>query len=205
MKKILQWAVSIFCLFYINVNLDAQQVTEDDVCLFCKGNVLVYQVEFYGSEYLYFMNIIENTNDQIKFRYLFSSDGRQGLVTMDKKAIKYASNLYNYFSGGDVDLTNQTSAWFSRNAFEELKEYGETIIDPGSGTGPVKITHLVDSENTEYYIPAIDHKYGELFALPMIEVVNADKEYKFMIYDDPKNPIGLYMDLGWKIYLIAIL
>ncbi len=203
MKRIkFSFFILLFGFVFLNHNTVQAQKGSKEIALFGKGCTMIYEVDFFGDTYLFIMRVIENSDNSIRFNYLITTDGKQGVVSINREALVSATKMFNYFMGGDIELTDQVSAWASRDVFKSLKSKGSAIVDPGEGSIPI----TYDKENGDImYKVAIDDRYGEMNELQAIKAVNKDKGYTFIYYDDPKNPLGLEMKLNWSIRLIAVL
>ena len=186
----------------ISFNKSYGQTASDGTSMFGQNTVLVYEVNFDGEKSLFIVTILEKSQDQIIFKYMFSNKTKQGTVSMIHNALEESNRLFNDFTGEDVVLEDQTSTFISRNFFRTIKNEGKAhlVIDDD-----MKI-FITDPDDSEFfYKVSIDKKYGDVNELEGIQILNKDSGYKLVINNNEESPIILKMDIGWTIKLVAIL
>lgn len=165
------------------------------------GFVMVYGVDFNGSTYDFIVRVKE-VEDGLTFDYeMTNATGTKGTVHITEDALDDALTQNNYFSGGKLDLSDQTSVWVSRKILQDLIEDGETFVSPDGGETSTKlvqkkVAHDYKAMNSisEEMMEEISYVYAE----------SPDGSIKYWIHLSKSNPIILRMELGWSIWLKEI-
>lgn len=164
----------------------------------------IYAVNFNGQDYDFRVsNPKVDMNNGVTFKYKLTGEvGYAGTVTMSKEAITTAHDQMNKFGAEQVDLTEQTSVWISKEVFNEFKTKGSSMIDANEWKGRREFTLVSepDSEDTWYPVE-VD---GETKYLRCIKVEDKDGN-ELWINDDENNPLILKMNVDFTIELKSLL
>jgi hypothetical protein len=125
--------------------------------------------------------------------YMTNAGNTKGSVLISYDAFKTAHAQNNYFSGGEMNLTDMTTVWLSKEVMEELEKYGEADISTDGGTTWV----IIKRKYYNYDFPILT-KAGMRNDIGYMYCENADGTAKYWIQTGG-NPQILKMDLGWTI------
>ena len=151
-----------------------------------------------GFQYPFEAEIKEFGPQRIAFGWTMEGEDRKrsGQLSMDGEALQSAYQQFNYFSDGEqVELSDQTSVWVSKQVFLSLLNDNPTKIDTGSGA---KAFQMI--ETGRHLLELGDD--GKLVEAPILQVQSQDGTETLWILNDLNNPLIVAMDLGWKIQLI---
>ena len=198
MKTITTATVAL--LMFFNASVFAQQTDKYDVL---KGSTLaslvgttnVYEVDFNGTKYDFVVEVTENHSEKgIGFDYkMTNANQTAGTVFMSVEARRDAHMQNNYFSGGEMDLTDMTTVWISDKVYDELEKNGESKISTDGGD-----TWVVLKRKYYNYDFPIQTKAGMKAEFGYMYCESDDGSAKYWIQTGG-NPIILKMDLGWSI------
>jgi len=167
-----------------------------------KGDQLVYHVNAMGQEYDFIVTLNHYSYASgIDFNYEMTAPAnKQGHVTISPKAKASSRKYHNYFSGGELKLTDATTVWFCDDNFGDMPEK-KTRLTLDNGTPEI------------FYRPEKDE------VMPVIKVKGKDRPVEGFIVNSKadgtgdktmwihgisSNPLILKMDLGWTIELKEI-
>lgn len=167
-----------------------------------KGDKLVYHVNAGGSEYDFIVTLnAAPFGGPIDFNYAMTNVSKtNGHVTISNDARKKATKYVNYFSGGELKLTNASSVWLSFDNYIDL---------------PTKSTNMVfdDGDEETFYrsenkgaapIVKIKGKERKLDVYLANNSSSDDGDKTLWINDSQINPLIIKMSLGWTIELKEI-
>lgn len=167
-----------------------------------KGDQLVYHVNAMGQEYDFIVTLNHYSYASgIDFNYEMTAPAnKQGHVTISPKAKEASRKYHNYFSGGELKLTDATTVWFCDDNFGDM---------------PKKKTRLtIDNDAPEIFyrpekdevMPVINVKGKEMPVEGFIVNNKADGsgDKTMWIHGISSNPLILKMYLGWTIELKEI-
>lgn len=100
-----------------------------------KGTGYVYEVDFRGTQYDFIVTLKENSAEKgMEFGYkMTNSSNTSGTVKMSAAAKQSGRAQNNYFSGGEMNLTDMTTVWMSKDVMDELENKGESKISTDGG------------------------------------------------------------------------
>lgn len=190
----------ILLMVFVTKPVLAQPTQEYDIL---KGSTLVsmvgttniYEVDFNGTKYDFIVSVTENHSEKgIGFDYQMTNANKTaGTVFMSVEARKNAHMQNNYFSGGEMDLTDMTTVWISDKVYDELEKNGESKISTDGGD-----TWVVLKRKYYNYDFPIQTKAGMKAEFGYMYCESDDGSAKYWIQTGG-NPIILKMDLGWSI------
>ncbi len=159
------------------------------------GTTNVYEVDFKGTKYDFIVEVTENHSEKgLGFDYkMTNANQTAGTVFMSVEARRDAHMQNNYFSGGEMDLTDMTTVWISDAVYDELEQKGESKISPDGGA-----TWTVLKRKYYNYDFPIQTKAGLQAEFGYMYCESDDGKAKYWIQTGG-NPIILKMDLGWSI------
>lgn len=162
-----------------------------------KGGVFTYEVDFYGEKYDFIVTITENTYEKgLTFSYrMTNANNTSGTVNITDNARKTASAQNNYFSGGEMNLTDMTTVWVSNAVSDELEKQGKSKISTDGGANWIELQRKYF--NYDY---SIKTKTGTISDIGYMYCESSDGSTKYWIQTGG-NPLILKMDLGWSITL----
>lgn len=163
-----------------------------------KGTIFTYAVDFYGENYEFIVTVNENSTAKgLSFDYrMTNADNTIGTVNISSEARKTARKQNNYFSGGEMNLSDMTTVWISNLVMDELEKSGESMITTDDGEEFwVKLKRL--HYNYDY---SIRSKTGTIDDIGYMYCESNDGAIKYWIQMGG-NPLILKMDLGWSITL----
>lgn len=163
----------------------------------------IYKVNFQGRDYDFRVtNPVVDMDNGAKFRFKMTGDNSiTGRVSISKEALATAHDQNNNFANGDLDLTDKTTVWISKEVFKELKENGASTMGADSwGAKEYKMVEPYFSSDN-YYPVNID---GKTLYIPCIKVASEDGQ-EIWIADDESNPLILKMDISFTIELVQVI
>jgi hypothetical protein len=168
-----------------------------------KGDTLVYAVNNSGQQYNFL--VIPNKFDVTSgadFNWVMTEPiNRKGRVTISSAGLKSGKKLVNYFSGGDLKLTDASAVWLSTDNFKDITS-GETKISMDNAA-----PETFSSPETDAVTPTINYKGKEItldgFAIESKPGGNAARK-ELWVLNITNNLLIIKMDLGWTIELKEI-
>jgi hypothetical protein len=166
------------------------------------GDKLVYEVNAGGKVYDFIITLLPKTD---KFRYVFDWEmtapiNRKGHVNITNEAAYDSKKYINYFSGGDLTLTDACSVWLSGQNFGEMPDKQSTLQLDG---GAEETFYRKDEAETEY---TVLYKGNEV-KLDIFKIDN-DKagadHHQIWVQGISSSALIVKMDLGWTIRLKEI-
>jgi hypothetical protein len=166
------------------------------------GDKLVYEVNAGGKVYDFIITLLPQTD---KFRYVFDWEmtapaNRKGHVNITKDAANDSKKYNNYFSGGDLTLTDACTVWLSGENFGDLPSKQTTLQLDG---GDAETFYRKDEAETEY---AVLYK-GKEIKLDIFKIDNdkAGADHRqIWAQGISSSALIVKMDLGWTIRLKEI-
>lgn len=140
---------------------------------------------------------VEQFNPQLVFDYNVENEGIKGRFTVTQEALMVGTEIDHLFTGEAKTLTKTTSLRISDSTFHQLKNDGEAILSFRQGfLKNENIYKVVDNQTTTINFNDKPKTVDVLY----LEDIHG-KEFKFWIWDNPKNPIIIRMDVGWQMLL----
>lgn len=166
------------------------------------GLTLVYEVDFYGSEYDFIVHINE-VRDGIRFDYeMTNDDNTKGSVSITADAFENATSLFNYFAGGPVELTDMTSVWMSKKTFNDLVgEARSATISVDGGQSTIEIKTVGTGTDFTIYNAISESHIRDVAYLDARTESTFFNAASFKIAFSRHLPLILEMNLGWTIKL----
>lgn len=200
MKKI----TTFFLIMAVNVMMFSQIPYKMQV-----GDQLVYQVEAENNSYDFIVTPTKLSASGITFEYKMTEPANEfGVISISSDALKNSMAMYNRFSGGSVNLTDQTSV-FASKAMMTFAEEGSSDIflngPKGDSENFVTLDGMDSPTNGSTYIKWIKNINGVDYLLdgPILE--NADGSKAIRYTDGGEFPFINFMEVGFKIYLKEII
>lgn len=164
-----------------------------------EGTKLVYDVNAQGSQYQFIVTV-KRLKEGVGFDWEMTAPvNKKGIVEMTPEALQSATALMNYFTGGDLKLTDQTTVWVSKAVWTDMHDEDE-------------MTDIVlDSEETETFLRFDgDKKYaakynGSTVNLTVSDLKSLLTDNVITVWENENFPIILSMNLGWTIKLKEII
>lgn len=184
MKKTLLTGLVCICFTLSNAQLSLN--TNDK---------FIYDVEAGGSTYNFTFKI-KSLLPSFSFVWQMNNeDAGYGKVSTTAAALATSKKMYNYFSSGDVTLTNATSVILSKAAYADIIQKKKVILFDGDKKF---IFENPDETDFSYTIN------GEEKTTKAIYLSDAD-QHDIIILKNAAYPIILKMNLGWTIKLNTVL
>lgn len=201
MKKILFLNI----LLGIGTWIFAQEATTFSLT---KGTKLTYDVEQGTKEYQFIMTITE-LGKTVSFDWEMTAPvNKSGSVKMTAEAMKSATVLFNYFSGGKTVLSEETSAFISREAYKSIDENKSVTLSADGKKGTAELFEVLNSTTSEkngsIYIDFIKPVNGKDFTFESHILENADGKKAIRVWKNAEFPLILFMETNFKIYLTSV-
>ncbi len=178
--------------------LNKYAATADIIAKIDANSKLTYNVNVMGSKYDFIADVIQ-TGPEIVFGWKMTLENRtdkEGTLTISEEAAQTATEMYNYFENGEINLTDKTSVWMSRAAFSSLRTGNATELNTGSGA---KLFYRKKAgADNQIKINGYDRPLNVIYA------ESEDGSEKLWILNNPNMPVILKMDLGWTIEIVSI-
>jgi len=155
------------------------------------GTKFTYGVDYQGKEYDFIVEITQLEPDLIYNWEMTDPVNLEGKMTIQKEALESSFIHRNYYFGGEYETNEETSGWFSRKSFSELKNQGYTLIQAGYGTDTLKVEmKMVDTIEV-----SLNEKTKKL------NIIYAETEdgYAYWILDSKQYPVILKMHVDFNI------
>lgn len=170
--------------------LETKAATFPSIPIIGMDSKLTYGVDFGGQQYKFIMDIVQDEPEiVINWKMTTGRGDKAGNISMSSEAVQSATAQYNLFENGEIVLDDKTSVWVSRSVFKSLRTGSETVMN-AMGEDKIFVRQNVPP-GTEVLV---DGK-----AISVIYAEATDGSEKFWILNNPKMPLILKMDLGWKI------
>ncbi len=167
-----------------------------------KGDKLVYHVTAGSNEYDFIVTLNSaNIAGGIDFNYAMTNANKtKGHVAISNDARTKATKYINYFNGGDLNLTDASSVWLSRENYVELPTQStDMTFDDGDEET------FYRSENMEAEpVVKIKGKNKKLDVFLLNNSADDDGDKTLWINDAQSNPLIIKMKLGFTIELKEI-
>jgi hypothetical protein len=157
-----------------------------------KGSKLTYHVTTGDKEYDYVVTV-KNFGTSISFDWMMTEPvNTSGKINITAAALETAVSYKNYFGDGSNEtLTKQSTVWLSRKNFNELKSMAKTKIDMTGETGVYEKN--AKPQQVSYDVKGVTNN-ATVISCQFIKT--ADTKYTVRVFDDAKDPLIQYMDLG---------
>ena len=173
------------------------------------GDQLIYQVEAGSNEYDFIVTPTKLSASGITFEYKMTEPANKtGMISMNSEALEKSMAMYNQFSGGTVNLTDQTSVFVSKAMMTFAAEGSSDIFlngVNGESENFVSLEGMDSPTNGSTYIKWIKNINGVDYLLdgPILE--NADGSKAIRYTDGGGFPFITFMELDFKVYLKEII
>ncbi len=173
-----------------------------------KGTTLTYEVEQGDKSYQFIMKITE-LGKSVSFNWQMAAPiNKSGSVTMTADAMNNATALFNYFSGGQTTLDDQTSTFISRDAYKKIVSNGTVMLASGGANDTPESFDVLQGnhsdKNGSYYLtmsrPVNDENY--IFDDYILE--NSDGSKVIRVWKNAEFPLIIFMETNFKIYLVSV-
>ncbi len=183
MKKIFSTVCAIILAFTMS-NAQAPAIK--------KGTQLTYHVTTSDKSYDYVITVKEYS-PSISFDWKMTDPvNTSGKITIALNALQKATSYKNYFQDGSNEaLTTQSTVWLSKKNFNELKSSGKTSMNM---TGDLNTYEKVAAPQQVSYNAKGVTKTANVIGCQFVKT--ADTNYTVRVFDDAKDPLIQYMDLG---------
>lgn len=186
---------------------------------FKAGTVLTYNVDYFGVTYQMIVTL-QKTEGEVAFRYQMTEPASlEGTVTMAREAVASADILHNYFSGGALKLTDETTVIVSAAVFKKItdlyKNYQGKSYDK-SAVFDLKTDKMGGNEKFGHPA-AVKEKAMVKGAAVILDAFSVRKIYdeagntikpedahEIRVLNNAAFPLITYMNLGWTITLVDI-
>jgi ankyrin repeat protein len=149
-----------------------------------------YAVDFNGQKYKFIIDIIQDEPEIVfNWKMTTSRGDKEGNISIAAEAVQSATAQYNLFENGEIVLDDKTSVWVSRDVFKSLRSGAETTMNAMGEDKTFVRKNVPDGTEVLVNGKAISVIYAEA----------TDGSEKFWILNNPKMPLIMKMDLGWKI------
>lgn len=186
------------------VRLSLDYKTDQGVYMydFKKGDKLVYHVNAGGNEYDFIVTVNKYSYEKgIDFNYeMTNADKTHGHVIITPEAKDKARNYVNYFSGGDMKLTDASTVWLSYASFTDMPDKKTSMSFDG---GEMTTMYRPEKDEVE---PVVNIK-GEDRTIDAFMINNSPDgtgDKTLWIHGSSANPLILKMNLGFQIELKEI-
>lgn len=179
-------------LFVLFASLLAFNIANAQAPAIRKGTKLTYHVTTADREYDYTITVTK-AGPVIAFDWTMSDPvNTSGSITITAAALTTATSYKNYFEDDSkVTLAKQSTVWLSKKNFNELKAKTKTKMDM---TGSAYLYEREPKPMEITYETPGGTKKGNVYVCTFIKT--ADTQYTIHVFDDAKNPLIQFMDLG---------
>lgn len=185
---------------YSQINLEDEQMKGSKLVLM-PNFIYVYEVNYEGTEYDLIITV-KSISDGIEFEYKMTNDAEtKGSVSMSSEALENAIKQINYFSGGQLDLTDKTTVWVSKKVFNDLVLSGSATISPDEGKTMIELINAEAGHDFNIYNAISNMEFNDI---SYVYAESKDGKVKYWIHLSQNNPMILKMDLGWTVTLKEI-
>jgi len=156
------------------------------------GDILVYKVTNNEDKYDFIVRV-KKFGSSINFDYDMPQKHHKANVNIQAGAVTDATRYQNYFSGKNLELSNESTVWLSKRNYQDLVADGETTMDFGDGAET-----FVRGNNGVLKI----NVKGKEKIITVFHVNNTSGNKKhLLVLTDAANPLIVRMDLGWNLVL----
>ncbi len=162
------------------------------------GTVLTYDVDAGGKKYQ-FIATVTKLGDEIAFDWKMTEPvSKTGNVLMSANAVSKAGALFNYFTGGESKLDNETSVFISRKVFNDVSSTSSADVRINGASDTVTVMSNTISEFSF-------NLNGNLVSVPGWELQGGGEvKYTVNVIESFKFPLIFSMNLGWTIQLTEV-
>lgn len=167
-----------------------------------RGDKLVYHVSFGEKEYDFIVTINDAGYEKgVDFNFEMTAPvNKKGHVTISGKARAESSRYINYFSGGELNLTDACTVWLTNKNFSEMPEK-KTIMTLDDGSPEVFYRPEKDDVNL---VVNVKGKKMKIDGFSINNAADGTGNETLWINNISSNSLILRMDLGWTIELKEI-
>lgn len=199
-KTFLLWAI-----LATNMFVYAQELTSFSLT---KGTKLIYNVEQGTNEYQFIMKITE-LGKGVSFDWEMTAPvNKTGSVTMTPDAMKSATALFNYFSGGATTLAKETSAFVSRDVYTKIEKNKKVTLSANGINGTPETFEVLGTNESEkngsMYLEYTRPVNEKDFTFQNYILENADGNKAIRVWKNAEFPLIIFMETNFKIYLTGI-
>lgn len=193
MKNIIYFTILFSTILFFNACKSTTGILKKQGLELVEGSDLFYEVTVAGEKYPFEMNI--NNFDDYSISFDWEIDyKRSGTVAILNEPLKNSYSLYNYFSNGYKQLTDQTSVWVSEQLFKDAKAGKSMEINLGQGE--VVTFKMIGKQSYSF-----GDNGGKPYNLPVIVLHSEENDRTIWILDDPTNRLIVWMNIEFKIEL----
>ncbi len=167
-----------------------------------QGDKLVYHVNAFGKEYDFIVTVnAYDYNKGIDFNYEMTAPAsKTGHVKIAAKAFQSSKKYTNYFSGGELNLTDACTVWLCYDNFSDMPQKQTTIT---MDNDEPETFYRADNDEANMKVNFKGEEVTiEGFSINNKEDQTGDKT--LVIQNGSFNPLILKMNLGWTIELKEI-
>lgn len=195
MSKILQ--ASLFAVLVFISYTVFSSVTPKDIIK--KGTKLIYDVNYLGTNYEFTITLKETTDNYSFDWYMSAPANKSGTLNFTQDAIENATGIFNYFTNGTINLTDQCCIVLSKKMFDAFKGNGsmQIITDKKNDISTIFGNPYSHTQNFGY-----KNDFSNEFDC---KTVNDGGDYQITFVNDPDFPLIVEMKLDWTLKLKSIL
>lgn len=186
---------------------------------FKTGTVLTYNVDYFGITYQMIVTL-QKTDGEVAFRYQMTEPASmEGSVTMSREAVANATILHNYFSGGTLKLTDETTVIVSAAVFKKIAELYKSY--QGKSYDKSAVFDLKTEKmggNEKFGHPAAVKEKVTVKGVSTVldgwsirkiydeagNTIKPEDAHEIRVLNNAAFPVITYMNLGWTITLVDI-
>lgn len=167
-----------------------------------QGDKLIYQVNAGGTEYDFIVTINSTTRKgAINFNYeMTNSKKTKGQVLISADARSNATKYINYFSGGELNLTNAITVWLSNKNLKDLSEK-KTIMQIDNNNPE---TFYLAEKDEPTLVVKVKGENKNVDAFVINNVADGTGNKSMWVYPYSGNTLIVKMNLGFTIVLKEI-
>ncbi|MFK7748286.1 MAG: hypothetical protein AB8B65_07850 [Kordia sp.] len=194
MKNLIKLIVIIVVTSIVSSCSSTKSLAKEGILLI-EGSDLYYEVQAGDEKWNFDLNI-NHFGNSISFDYDLGD--ASGTISIDEKALKESTNLYNYFGNGYKRLTEKTTVWVSKKMFKDLKSGKPVAIGLGNSDSEKELFTLTGKETYSFG----NKEDGVPYNIPVLIVATKDAKKEIWIADDSNNRLIVMMKLDFRIDLV---
>ena len=159
------------------------------------GTKLVYDVNYYGSNYEITVTVKDNTDDYHFDWYMSAPATQKGTLNLSKDAIENATGIFSYFTNGEINLADQCCIVLSRKMYDAFKGNGSMEINTDKKKNILTIFgNPYDHTQNFGYKNDFSNEFD-------CRTVNDGGDYQITYVNDANFPLIVEMKLDWSLKL----
>lgn len=163
-----------------------------------KGTKLVYDVNYYGSNYEITVIVKDNTDDYNFDWYMSAPANGKGSLNLSKDAIENATGISSYFTNGEITLEDQCCIILSKKMYDAFKSKGTMEINTDKKNN-ISVTFGNPYDHTQSF--GYRNNFSNEFNC---RTVNNGSDYQITYVNDANFPLIMEMKLDWTLKLKII-